>query len=246
MTWLKQSRPSPTPRRRILGLDCLEDRFAPAVLGSFGQTFIDAAPAALVAESSVSPIAQFAIGQLASPASIIGNVARVDDGPIGFFHRFCQNGFVSGEMIEIEHAPPRPRPVQPPLQPAAAALARPLALPEIVETPFAVTPPAAVLPPAAVEAPAPLPPQLEIIPATYSRPAPSSIAAHEEEQSAPFVIDDQLATAVFANDTDAVTPASYTSRSGLAAFGGLMAAASLLYVRNVRERRYEEFITYGH
>ncbi len=215
MNWSNTPRPTLTPRRTILRLDCLEDRFAPALIAALGQTFVDAAP-----------------------------YSQIEVSAIGFFHPFSQNGFAGGEMIEMETTPaPLPRPVMPPRQPAAA-LGQPLALPEILEAAFPVAPPANT-PPAAFEAPAIVP--LVNTPVRFTRSASAAPVGHQEEQETPFVLDARLAAAVFASDGDAVTPAATSSRAGFATVGGLFAAASLLYcARNVRERRYDEFLSCGH
>jgi hypothetical protein len=207
-----------TPRRRVtLTVDCLEDRYAPAVLDVLGQT-VNVVPLVAQVNLDAAAAGRFAVTATAAPSAAPETI------PFGFFHPFCQNGFGGGEEIIAEMPAPLPRPVMPPLGPAQL-------LPEI----DLFEPPPA--PRADAEPAAPMP--TEDPPAAVVRiPAVEKFAAPLEQSRAERV--SESAPAVERAETfDPVTPASNGSRKGFA-LGAFLAAASLLSLRNVRERHYDD------
>ena len=190
-------------RRTVLVLDCLEDRFAPAVL------------------TVLEPIAAPAFSFASTSQIAIAPAASSDAVPFGFFHQFSQVAFCGAEEMLEEPATPTPPPVLPPLVLDIAP-----SLPEIADPPAAAVtpapmPPAAAIPilaPVAIETPMPV-----VIPP----PAPVSPPIAEAEP-----LREPIAEAFTA-------PARTTSRHGFAAVGGMLAAASLLYVNHAKNRRDE-------
>lgn len=202
-------------RRPRLGFDCLEDRFAPAVLDLFS-------PSAFVAAVDVSSGAPATV----APASV--NVDPVREPAFGFFHVFAQNGFCGGELIENAPAPPRPRPVTPPPLP----------------TGFEQTPAtSAEIVPASTEAPAPAPqtaPLPVLLPPLLPVPA-APVAPQLKLEVPPRPI--EHIEQVFEQVDDITAPAASESYAA-AAISGLF-AASYLASRNTRERRADDFIAWG-
>lgn len=206
-------------RRAWLSIDCLEDRFAPASLAISGGE-LASADVPVVADVQEIPLVNF---QAKAPDSVAG----FDNVPFGFFHPFCRIAFGGGELIVEEPAAPMPAPVMPPMLEAV---------------PVAPTSTA----PAAIATPTPEPSRAatyELLPAperAAMNPPPPAPAAPPVTSSldSPIVDSEPIDSA----DEEMPVPppvARGASRHGLAALGGVMAAAGLLYVHNARERRIE-------
>lgn len=221
------------PKRRVLRLDCLEDRFAPAGLGVFDSAAAGALPIAPRANDlDFLPAARVAINDGASAAA-------PSEIAIGFFHPFCLNGFQSGEMIALETPAPLPRPVTPPALPTAAATPRnPLPQPAtLILDPLAdpLEAPMALPRPTANEATAPAPDKIESTPRAINEPVPTTASVSPRRSSTP-------STEITVDTVGYVVPATRPNqppRKSFAAVGGLLAAAGFLYLRNPGERRRE-------
>jgi hypothetical protein len=229
MAWSPQ-RPA-LHRRVVLVLDCLEDRTTPATFSLAGQTSGVLIPAAARNDLDASAVGRFAVAAFAPDVAAMINAARVDDSPFGFFDSFSQNGF-GGDLL-VEEAPlPQPRPVTPPLMPAQI-----LPEPELPEIPMPIAP--------RVEIDFPPPPTLEV---PWAPPMPASetaVVPHDQPQPQ-RVTEGPTPASESPDDAALVTSASHGSYKGVAAIGGLMAAFSLLYTSNIRERRYDDDLAFSH
>jgi hypothetical protein len=216
-------------RRVVLVLDCLEDRATPAAFGMFGQTITDFVPARI--DLDASAVGRFAIAAPMPVFSVL-NAASPNDVPFGFFHPFSQNGFGISDSTPEAAPVPQPRPVTPPLNPAQI-----LPEPELPAIPLPVMPrvdndvpapaPALEPPPALIRLP-----QAELPPPPQLEPPRSQVS----EQAPDLGLDDAAV----------VTSTSNSPRKSFASIGVLTAAFSLMYTRNIRERRYDEAFAFGH
>jgi hypothetical protein len=218
-------------RRAVLTLDRLEDRHAPATIAFLGQAASDIIPIPQV-DLNASAVGRFAVAAPLPDAAFLAGATGGDDVPFGFFHPFCQNGFGGSDVMMQEPPVPMPRPVTPPpMTPLDAALSLPM--PELPDLPMLAAPLADG------QAPAPM---LETPPAVPRIPEPDVIVPTREQPPPPLA--EEPAPAV-AELSVLASAGNSGPRHGFAALGGLMAASSLLYSRNVRERRYGDAIPFS-
>jgi hypothetical protein len=188
-------------RRVRLGVDCLEDRHAPAMFTVSGLSVGDAVIAPAL-NLDARAAGQFAVAAMPAP-----DVAPApgSDVPFGFFHPFCQSGFGGGDVIFDNVPVPLPRPVMPPLDPSP-----PVPALDLADAAMPVAPAAAAE--AAPSEPAPL----------WRGPMPEIVVPILEPPPAQRV-NDTPPSLEAADNSLPVTPARAGSRHGVLAVGGLTA-----------------------
>lgn len=215
-----------TPRRPLLQVDCLEDRFAPAAIVLLGQPEVVVSSVSIVNFTAPAPTVLTSVNAPVSSASTVGAFATFDEIPFGFFHPFAQAGVIGEEIHSIE--PPLAGP--------------PAVLPPVLPEPMNALPLPTDAPPA-LPAPGALPaiPQIEALPVPMRTPAvdpkPSLLELSRMNEVEPAAID-RVWEEVF-KPAAAFDPLELTTGDAPESptLGAALAALSLLSLRPTTIRR---------